>query len=157
LLAQKASSQRWQPSVASWLHRTAHLLALKARRAATRRTRREERAPVRAPASPLAEITGQELLELLDEELLALPELLRAPLVLCYLEGATRDEAAERLSCPLSTLKKRLERARSRLHDALTRRGLGLSAALLGTLLAGQSATAVPAARVQELASSALA
>ena len=88
-------------------------------------------------------MTGQELLAVLDEELLALPESLRAPLVLCYLEGATRDEAAERLGCPLSTLKKRLERGRDRLHAALVRRGLGLSAALLGTLLAG-SASAVP-------------
>ena len=35
LLAQKASSQCWQTSVASWLHKTAHLLALKARTAAT--------------------------------------------------------------------------------------------------------------------------
>jgi DNA-directed RNA polymerase specialized sigma24 family protein len=53
-------------------------------------------------------MTGQELLAVLDEELLALPELLRDPLVLCYLEGATRDEAARRLGCPLATLKKRL-------------------------------------------------
>src|SRR6516162_7941179 len=29
LLARKAASRRWQPSVANWLHRTAHLLALK--------------------------------------------------------------------------------------------------------------------------------
>ncbi|MBY0456248.1 MAG: hypothetical protein K2V38_02805, partial [Gemmataceae bacterium] len=28
LLARKAGSPRWQPSVANWLHRTAHLLAL---------------------------------------------------------------------------------------------------------------------------------
>jgi RNA polymerase sigma factor (sigma-70 family) len=145
LLAQKASSPRWQPSVAHWLHRTAHLLALKARTAATRRARREGRAAPRSSANPLAEITGQELLAALDEELLALPEPLRAPLVLCYLQGATRDEAAQRLGCPLATLKKRLERGRARLHAALARRGLGLSAVLPGMLLAGQSADAAVA------------
>ena len=144
LLAQKAASQRWQPSVASWLHRTVHLLALKTRQSATRRARRERGASSRSSANPLAEITGQELLTALDEELLALPEPLRAPLVLCYLEGRTRDEAAERLGCSLSSLKKRLERGRERLHGALVRRGLGLSGALLGALVAGGSAAAVP-------------
>lgn len=141
LLARKAASHSWQPSVANWLHKTAHLLALKARLSAARRSRREGSIAERSPSGPLAEITGQELLAVLDEELLALPESLRAPLLLCYLEGATRDEAAERLNCPLSTLKKRLERGRDRLHSALLRRGLGLSSALLATLLVGQAAT----------------
>jgi len=96
LLAKKASSQRWQSSIASWLYQTAYQLALKARTAATRRARREKAVAPRLPSNPLAEITGQELLTALDEELLALPEPLRAPLVLCYLEGVTRDEAAQR-------------------------------------------------------------
>jgi RNA polymerase sigma factor (sigma-70 family) len=150
LLAQKASSQRWQPSVANWLYQTAHLLALKARTAAARRARREGEVPQRQHANPLAEITGQELLAALEEELLLLPEPLRAPLVLCYLEGATRDEAAQRLGCPLATLKNRLQRGRQRLHDALLRRGLALSPVLLGLLAgrhAGDAAAAVALAR----------
>src|SRR5688572_6610598 len=144
LLAKKAATQAWQPSVAPWLHRTAHHLALKARTASARRARREGKAARREPANPLADMTGQELLAVLDAELLALPEPLRAPLVLCYLQGATRDEAAERLGCPLATLKKRLERGRDRLHAALVRRGLGLSTVLLGTLLVRQTSAAVP-------------
>jgi RNA polymerase sigma factor (sigma-70 family) len=142
LLAKKASSQRWQASVANWLYTTTHLLALKARTAAIRRARREGGAARRSPANPLAEITGQELLAVLDEELLTLPEPLRAPLVLCYLQGATRDEAAHRLGCPLATLKHRLERGRAQLHTALVRRGLGLSAVLLGTLSIRQTTNA---------------
>jgi RNA polymerase sigma factor (sigma-70 family) len=142
LLAKKAASLRWGASVAGWLYKTAHHLALKARTAAGRRARREGRAEPRRPANPLAEITGEELLALLDAELLKLPESLRAPLVLCYLEGATRDEAARRLGCPLPTLKKRLERGRERLHAALVRRGPGLGALLLGTLLTRRSADA---------------
>jgi RNA polymerase sigma factor (sigma-70 family) len=145
LLARKASSPRWQSSVANWLYQTAHLLALKARTAATRRARREGRVAPRPPGNPLAQITGQELLAALDEELLALPEPLRAPLVLCYLEGATRDEAAQRLGCPLATLKHRLEKGRARLQAALLRRGLSLSAVLLGTSAAQQAADAAAA------------
>jgi DNA-directed RNA polymerase specialized sigma24 family protein len=91
-------------------------LALKVRTAASRRARREGRAAPRSPTNLLAEITGQELLAVLDEELLALPEPLCAPLVLCCLEGATRDEAAQRLGCPLATFKKRLERGRAQLQ-----------------------------------------
>lgn len=144
LLAQKAAARRWGPTVAGWLHKTAHFLALKARTAAARRARREQAAADPAPANPLADLTVQELLAALDAELLALPEALRAPLVLCYLEGATRDEAADRLGCPLPTLKKRLERGRDRLHAALVRRGLGLPAALLGTLLVREAAAAPP-------------
>jgi RNA polymerase sigma factor (sigma-70 family) len=144
LLAKKASSQRWQASVANWLYKTSHLLALKSRTAASRRARREGSGSTRTPANPLSEITGQELLAALDEELLKLPESLCAPLVLCYLQGVTRDEAAQRLGCPLATLKNRLERGRARLHAMLNRRGLGLSTVLLGTLWAQQNVSAAP-------------
>jgi RNA polymerase sigma factor (sigma-70 family) len=158
LLATKAASRQWQPSVASWLHRTAYLLALRARTAAARRARREAGVLPPPPANPLAEVSGQELLAALDEELLALPEALRAPLVLCYLQGATRDEAAQRLGCPLTTLKNRLERGRERLRAALVRRGVGLSAVLLGTLLTQQTAgTAAASALAPTAARAALA
>ncbi len=141
LIAKKAATHRWQPSIAAWLHRTAHLLALKSRTAAARRVRREERAGSRMPNNPLTEMSGQELLAVLDEELLALPESLRAPLVLCYLQGATRDEAAERLGIPLGTLKNHLERGRDQLHAALVRRGLSLSTVLLGMMLTRSSSS----------------
>jgi RNA polymerase sigma factor (sigma-70 family) len=142
LLAQKAASARLASSLAGWLYKTSHHLALKVLRASSRRSRRESRAAPRRAASPLSEITGQELLAVLDEELLRLPESLRAPLVLCYLEGATRDEAAHHLGCGLATLKKRLERGRERLHGALIGRGLSLSAVLLGSMVAQNAAGA---------------
>ena len=54
-------------------------------------------------------MTGRELLTVLDEELQRCPSDYRLPLVLCYLEGLTRDDAAARLGCSQSTLKRRLE------------------------------------------------
>ena len=78
----------------------------------------------------------------LDEELAALPEVLRGPLVLCYLQGHTRDEAAQVLGCSLAMLKRRLERGRNLLRDRLTRRGVTLPAVGVGLLacdLAGAS------------------
>src|SRR5262249_51751590 len=81
-------------------------------------------------SDPLAEVTGRELLAVLDEELHRLPERYRTPLVLCYLEGKTRDEAARQLGETLATLKRRLEQGRERLRIRLERRGVSLPAAL---------------------------
>ncbi|HZY88469.1 MAG TPA: sigma factor-like helix-turn-helix DNA-binding protein, partial [Gemmataceae bacterium] len=76
----------------------------------------------------------KEVRGLLDDEVGRLPDALRAPLVLCYFDGLTRDEAAERLGWSRRTLMRRLEQARERLRGRLTRRGVGavgLGAAVL--------------------------
>lgn len=137
ILAKKAGGGcRWQPSVANWLYVTARKVAANARIAAARRTRREGAAAVPGvakPASALDQMTGREAIAALDEELDRLSAIYREPLVLCYLEGLTRDEAATRLGVPEATLKSRLERGRKRLADALTARGCALGVALLAT------------------------
>jgi RNA polymerase sigma factor (sigma-70 family) len=135
VLAAKAGSLAWQESVANWLYSVASNVARRAKAAAASRRRGEGRGPGRRSADPLAEITGRELHVALDEELARLPHKYRAPLVLCYLEGATRDEAARQLGWPLGTLKSRVERGRALLAAGLARRGLALSAVLSAGLL----------------------
>ena len=147
VLARKAGSARWRPSVASWLYATARQVALNARTARARRARHEVKATARPGVSPLAQITAEELLAILDDELGKLPERYRAPVVLCCVEGLSRDEAAHQLGVPPATLKGQLERGRKRLHDALARRGVALGAALLA-LAATVPATAGLARRV---------
>jgi hypothetical protein len=66
------------------------------------------------------------------------------PVVLCYLEGHTNEEAARQLGCPRGTILSRLARARDRLRVRLARRGLALSAAGVGAILTG-NASAAPA------------
>ena len=68
------------------------------------------------------------------------------PLLLCYLHGKTRDEAAEQLGWTLGETKGRLERGRELLRGRLARRGLTVPAALLPTVLAEGQLTAAPAA-----------
>src|SRR5262249_48019707 len=65
-------------------------------------------------------------------------------LVLCYLEGLTRDEAASRLGVPIATLKSQLERGRKKLGDALTRRGVALGVGLLAVAVTSQAKAASP-------------
>jgi erythromycin esterase len=147
VLARKAGTPAWQSSVANWLYLVAYRLARKARAQAAGRAVRERRATAREGVDAAEEMTWRELRAVLDEELARLPERYRAPLVLCCLEGTTRDEAARRLGWPLGTLKKRLHRGRELLQSRLTRRGLALSAALFTPLLAqGGARAAVPAA-----------
>src|SRR5205823_5793958 len=98
-----------------------------------------------APLDPAAAAAWGEVCRALDDELAALPDALRGPLVLCYLQGRTRDEAAAALGCSLAMLKRRLERGRNLLRDRLTRRGVTLPAAGLGVLAADLPAAAAAA------------
>src|SRR5262249_136408 len=71
-----------------------------------------------------AEAAWRDLRPLLDEEVARLPEGQRASVVLFYLEGRSLDEAARQLGCPRGTVGTWLARARRRLRDRLSRRGL---------------------------------
>jgi RNA polymerase sigma factor (sigma-70 family) len=143
VLARKASSIRKQESLGSYLHGVAYHLAEKLRAKTRRRSAHERATAGRETTDPAEEITWGELRSVLDEELAKLPEQYRAPLVLCYLEGKTQDEAARRLGWSKSTFRRRLERARDLLGCRLTRRGLALSAALSAPLLAGTTTNAL--------------
>src|SRR5205814_3839586 len=86
------------------------------------------------------------------EELRRLADDCRAPLLLCYLEGLTRDEAARRLGWSTRTLKRRLARGLALLRTRLAHRGLSLSSALLVSALSQKTAgAAVPAALVESV------
>jgi RNA polymerase sigma factor (sigma-70 family) len=143
ILCQKAASLSPRDSLSGWLHAVAYRAAQKARVADARRRTREGRVASREAKDPLDQLTLRETLEVLDQELARLPDKFRAPLVLCYLEGLTRDEAASRLGWPPGLLKSRLEQARERLGARLRSRGLALSGALAATLFGGAASTAV--------------
>jgi WD40 repeat protein len=94
---------------------------------------------------PSDEASWHELRAILDEELDALPEKYRGPLVLCGLEGKTHQEAARELSCPRTSLSSRLSRARTLLRQRLMRRGVTLSTAALAAILTENASATVPA------------
>jgi RNA polymerase sigma factor (sigma-70 family) len=130
ILARKAGSIRKAASLASWLHGVAYRTALKARVQSAARRKHQACVPVRQPSVP-DDLSWREVRQVLHEELSGLPERYRAPLVLCYLEGATQEAAAALLSVAKSTLRGRLERGRELLRRRLLGRGVGLSALLV--------------------------
>jgi RNA polymerase sigma factor (sigma-70 family) len=144
ILCRKAKSLLWQASVANWLYTAARKVAHNARVAAARRTRREQAAAVPVSVAPTERLTGQELLAVLEEELDRLPRRYREPLVLCYLEGLTRDEAAARQGVPLATLKSQLERGRKKLAEAVAARGYALGLLLLATAATSRAQALAP-------------
>jgi hypothetical protein len=131
--------------MSGWLVRVAY-------RAASRmRKRSAKHAPLVAAtlrsapdADPAVAASDADLAAVVLEEVDRLPERYRFPVVLCYLEGLTNAEAADRLGWPAGTVAGRLARARAVLRNRLARRGVAGSAAVLVAVLGG--ASSVPAA-----------
>ena len=118
VLARRAAAVRPAGALAAWLHGVARRVALKARAAAARRRPRQPGPlaadpPDRRP-EPLDELSARDLLAVIDEEVARLPAGYRLPVVLCYLEGRTQDEAARLLGWTAGTLRGRLDRGRGR-------------------------------------------
>jgi RNA polymerase sigma factor (sigma-70 family) len=143
VLVRRAASLRGHKPLGSWLHAVARRVALRARAQAGLRRQKERRYNPMPRSEPLDDLTWRELRLVLDEEITRLPEKLRAPIVLCYLEGRTNKQAAEELGCPKSSLASRLEQGRELLRHQLTHRGMALSASALATTL-GEKALGAP-------------
>lgn len=122
-LARSANTIKHNETIGPWLHRVALHIALRARSRGSQRRLREERhtdSRKEQPTDPF----DLSLIPLLRDEVSRLPEHYRLPVVLCYLEGNTNEQAATQLRCPVGTIKGRLSRARQLLRDRLSRRGL---------------------------------
>ncbi|HKI36620.1 MAG TPA: HEAT repeat domain-containing protein, partial [Gemmataceae bacterium] len=139
--------------LAGWLYGTACRTAAHARADAARRRGREALAEAGRPSGdPAVEAVARELSAVLDEEVGHLPERYRSPIILCHVEGQTRDEAARRLGCSPRTLQRHLERGRALLRARLGRRGVTLSAALIAPTLWGRPVEAAVSARLASAA-----
>ncbi|MBI1913305.1 MAG: sigma-70 family RNA polymerase sigma factor [Planctomycetes bacterium] len=149
-LARLAKSIRQGRSLPAWLHKTTCRVAAKIR---ANRLVQSEPPPERYEhCDPGAGLVWREVCQALEEELQRLPERLRSPLLLCYLSGLTRDEAARQLGWSLGTLKRRLEEGRKALRVRLARRGI----ASVGLALTVLTPEALQAAVSQSLLDSSL-
>jgi RNA polymerase sigma factor (sigma-70 family) len=147
VLARKAGAVRWQESVGGWLHEVALRVAQKARGAAARSRSLERQVANVSAVISSTDVDRYELHTVLDQELSRLPDKYRLPLVLCYLEGKTNDEAAQLLGWTKGGVSGQLARARELLRQRLARRGMTVGAAgLVAILMDSAAPAAVPAA-----------
>lgn len=139
VLIRQARALADRPCVGNYLYGVAYHTALKAKAMAARRRAKEANAKRVAPRE------RDELLDVLDEELVRLPEMYRGPVVLCELEGRSRREAAQALGVPEGTISSRLATAHRLLRERF--RARGVAGVCLAALFAGES-SAGPVARV---------
>jgi RNA polymerase sigma factor (sigma-70 family) len=153
ILARKAGSLWVHGTVGPWLYGVARRTASAARSAGARRRKHERRAAEMAPrVSEGAD--WDDLANVLHEEVDRLPDRYRTPVVLCYLEGLTHEQAAGQLGWPVGTVRTRLTKGRERLRIRMLSRGLAPTAGLLalaggGEAMAGSIPAALAAATVR--------
>jgi RNA polymerase sigma factor (sigma-70 family) len=124
VLVRRCESIRNRETIAPWLYGVACRVARRAQIRSSRRRKREIAAEVDPPARDGSGLETSGTDQILQDEIRRLPESLRAPLILCCLEGQSYDLAARRLGLRESTLRGRLHRARQRLERQLRRRGI---------------------------------
>ncbi len=137
VLATRPVAAKSAVSVGNWLVGTAGRVARQMRRSTFRRLRHESAAAERDQTAVVdSHIEVSDDLRILDEEVTRLPDRLRAPIVLCLLQGHTQEEAAGVLGQTSRTVRRRLEEAKNRLHLRLVRRGVApaLIAGLVATI-----------------------
>jgi RNA polymerase sigma factor (sigma-70 family) len=134
LLARKADRLRREEGLAGWLLLAARNVALAARREEQRRRAREmEVAEMIGKSAPDA--SWSEVSPHLDAALAALPAAQRAAVALRFIEGRSREESAREMGCSAASLSVTVSRALERLRRELSRRGVAVSAAVLGGML----------------------
>lgn len=147
-LAQRAGSIRRVESLPVWLHTAAVHAATDRQRKEARHQERMKRltkesavlsGPERAEEEPWREALPQ-----LDEALTRLSETDRGIVLARYCQGESVAVAAGRFGLSAAAAQKRGERALEKLSVLLRRRGVTLSAALLGTGLSACLTQAVP-------------
>jgi RNA polymerase sigma factor (sigma-70 family) len=150
VLVRKAGSLSRPNLLGNWLYGVAYRVAVKARATAARRAAHERQAASMPKTESNPNAGDRELRAVLDEEINHLPEKYRAPLILCYLEGKTNEQAAKVLGCPVGSMSWRLNRGREMLRQRLNRRQLALGPMMFPPMLAkSMAAVTMPSSLVQ--------
>jgi RNA polymerase sigma factor (sigma-70 family) len=149
VLVRRAASVEPKEMVANWLYGVAWQTARKAD-AMRGKKRQREKQMAQMPEPAVPEMEGsKEAYHHLHQALSCLPTKFRLSIILCYLEGKTRTEAARQLGVPEGTLAAWLARGRAMLAKRLARNGLVMSSVALTAELVHNSASAsVPVALV---------
>jgi hypothetical protein len=131
--------------VGNWLWGVAYRTARRAKADAARWYSHKREVKANMAPNPAEEVMWRDLRLVLDEEIYRLPAKYRQPFVLCYLEGKTNEEAAQKLRCPPGTVFTRLARGREILRGRLTHRGIALSSVAFTLAITQEAIARIPA------------
>jgi RNA polymerase sigma-70 factor (ECF subfamily) len=148
VLVRKAASIVPRERIANWLYGVSRKTAIRARAMAVKRKAREKQVNEMPEPARIEQDAPGDLLNLLDEELLRLPEKYRTAIVLCELEGKSYKEAARQLGCAEGTLAARLTRGRAMLAKRLARHERAVTGGALAAVLSQSASAGVPASVV---------
>jgi len=157
-LARQSRRLQKHPTLAGWLHTTTRQIAGHDRRSGQRRARREQEAYAMQEQNHMSETDAwRQLRPVLDEAMEELPESDRLALLLRFFEGQELRSVGEVLGLNENAARMRVQRALEKLQQILTRRGVGITAVSLGTVLTANTVTAAPATLLASLAASSMA
>lgn len=140
-----------------WLHTAARFAAAKAVDREQRRRAREQEAYAMQNETRSPEICWEQLRPVLDEAIGRLGERDRAVVVMRFFEGKSHREIGELAGLSEDSARKRVERAVEKLRAQFLKRGVGVTAALLGEAINADSIQAAPAGLSESISRTALA
>ncbi len=141
-LALMRNAGRIRVALPGWLHATATNRARNYLRSSSRRRTHERKVampPAENDESPWAEIAPH-----VDRAIAGLPEKLRLPLTLQFLQQRTQADIAAELGVSQPTVSRRIEKGLGALRTRLRKAGVVASLALLISLLTERTAVALP-------------
>ena len=158
-VARRATVLGRRPVLAGWLFTSARFAASKAVRTVRRRLEREQEAQIMVELSSdtAAGIDWEKARPVLDDAIGELDERDREAILLRYFEDRDFSSIGARFNLSENAARMRVERALEKLRTRLARRGVTSTAAVIATVLAQQTAVALPAGLATTVTSVALA
>ena len=152
LLARNAGKLR--APIAGWLHRVAVRVSLNRLREKRSQRAREIRAAERRREHGAP--SWEELQSAVDEAITRLPERLRVPIILYYLEERKQEEIAAELAVSQAEVSRRIQKGVEALRRHMKRSGFAVPAVALAAMLGIHAAEGSPASLVASLGKLAL-
>jgi len=142
-------------SLGGWLHRVATNRSLNRLKADYRRHEREKE--YSAMASNAGETSWQDLQGYVDKAIAELPDELRLPVIVHFLEGKTHRAVAKSLGISRSAVTRRIQHGVELIRKNLKRRGISTTAVSLAALMSANLTEAAPPSLIAALGKLALA
>ncbi len=151
-LARNTRKLRARAVLAGWLHTTARNIAVETvRNDARRRAREEDAARMHETTTPDGEASWEQVADKLDDLLSNLSEGDKDVLLLRFFENHDLRGIGDFLGITEDAAQKRVSRALERLRGLFEARGIKISAAVLGAMVAANAVKAAPAGLIPAL------